>query len=801
MLPGSLKSTYQQYKHDTDPPKHVLAIKNFLLLAEFIVERQKDKNMVAVNISVAFSKAIERAIEVRKGFVVLLEKAGATLDMTSDEKHKFFVGVLEKVRDTLRPPFWQSAQGAKKKAGGLDETESLAEALNSGQSDCGVLTANLFDVLKAYDVPEIDLTAAEGPTEEEQQSAVETDAKAKEAVLIDCESELQNTAADRFLAKALWESYANRQISLSSVAIATNTALDLARRIEEEVSHIFKPDGYVEGMIEKLVKIICAVRGLPPTGSRNGTYPFNIQLYETMDFCMVNAFIFFNGFLQVLSSDDSVISGYNGQVGWYDKTVRYDTLSSQGKFEADRAAIMELFPEFDRLGGLCFTKPTKEFDSAPSVVDEMTRGLRLMSSKAADEDPKPLWMALATSLHLDVVRVLGDEIDRPYREMVAVNNIVDLSIREHFKYHRSSRPLSVPGWDKDADKALEKLQKDSEFWREGANPLYAVLGSAGLRIKTTAFLKRHALYCGLWVADMRARLHHLGVAVNRAYGSILYAGHLYNAMEAEGLIPEDKKWDDMELFFDVQGGRDTFFIGKAPTDNTEYHRQICLVMGFSATESPGLFCAMSKLPSSLTCSSGLVPSTSELSTSSLWGRLHHAISLRRLAQQLVATTALLDKAAKVYLSSLGGSDKDNEPRSQVKNKIAILEATTKMRKVEPDSPWPTASQPPADRFGVDFDSNPDDDDDDDDDDDEEGDFGPLPSWLGQGLLRNGDNCSASSIKFEAVNDKLRVKEVLQDSMFDSRLTSVPTVSTPSSWCGTWLLPTLMSRMIQTAWIA
>lgn len=43
-------------------------------------------------------------------------------------------------------------------------------------------------------------------------------------------------------------------------------------------------------------------------------------------------------------------------------------------------------------------------------------------------------------------------------------------------------------------------------------------------------------------------------------------------MQAEGLIPEDKKWDDMELFFDAQGGRDTFFIGKAPTDVTEYHK-------------------------------------------------------------------------------------------------------------------------------------------------------------------------------------------------------------------------------------
>lgn len=35
-----------------------------------------------------------------------------------------------------------------------------------------------------------------------------------------------------------------------------------------------------------------------------------------------------------------------------------------------------------------------------------------------------------------------------------------------------------------------------------------------------------------------------------------------------GLIPQDKKWDDMELFFDK------VFIGKAPSKIKEYHKQL-----------------------------------------------------------------------------------------------------------------------------------------------------------------------------------------------------------------------------------
>lgn len=105
----------------------------------------------------------------------------------------------------------------------------------------------------------------------------------------------------------------------------------------------------------------------------------------------------------------------------------------------------------------------------------------------------------------------------------------------------------------------------------------------------------------------------------------------------------------------------------------------------------------------------------------------------------VATRALLNKAAKVYLNSLGGGVEDNEPRSQVKNKIAMLEAATKMRKVEPDSPGPLTEQDVADLlFGTDSDSDFDDDDDDDDGYDVwEGDSGLLPSRLGQGVTPPG----------------------------------------------------------------
>lgn len=111
--------------------------------------------------------------------------------------------------------------------------------------------------------------------------------------------------------------------------------------------------------------------------------------------------------------------------------------------------------------------------------------------------------------------------------MDAYSTLVHRTIGQHFAYHREPHILRAPGLDETADKTLKRLQMEAGYWQERRNPAIAALGAVGVNVKPTTLFKRHPLYCGLWVADMRARLHHVGLAVNHAFGSILYAGHLY----------------------------------------------------------------------------------------------------------------------------------------------------------------------------------------------------------------------------------------------------------------------------------
>lgn len=90
----------------------------------------------------------------------------------------------------------------------------------------------------------------------------------------------------------------------------------------------------------------------------------------------------------------------------------------------------------------------KALNTVPPVVDELSRGMYLMTVDGLGDFPMPLWLILAASLHLDVVRLLGDEIDRPWREMVAFDHLVYQTIKDHTEYHKTPTRLKIAGWNK-----------------------------------------------------------------------------------------------------------------------------------------------------------------------------------------------------------------------------------------------------------------------------------------------------------------------------------------------------------------
>ena len=93
-------------------------------------------------------------------------------------------------------------------------------------------------------------------------------------------------------------------------------------------------------------------------------------------------------------------------------------------------------------------------------------------------------------------------------------------------------------------------------------------------------LKQYPLLCGLFSFAIQNAAQTVGIDFANAWGSIMYAGHLYNATRQEKFLP--KMWTDMEMLIALQSP-EKFFIGDAPTDPEGYFKRFCLSMGYSAT--------------------------------------------------------------------------------------------------------------------------------------------------------------------------------------------------------------------------
>ncbi|KAB5523134.1 hypothetical protein GE09DRAFT_1154078 [Coniochaeta sp. 2T2.1] len=551
--PSTSTSTSTAATPSPTKPKYALAIRNFLPLAEFISSSEVDENKV--DVPMTFTTAIERAISVRRSFVKLLEQHGINginPDLDSNVKHSFFVGVLEKVRDVLKPLFW------KPTLGGMKDKPDTAEAVPITH-EAGVPTRNPFEILEVYDVPQVDLEP-----ESDQAEKAATEAKQK-VMTVDYRAE--ETKDEEGFESFLAFCSLFRDITAIRSQLSTNTSIEIARRMEEDVAHLFnKLDAGVHGLLFTFYTAECVARGKDPLGIRPPAQ-YNMSTYNQVDHTMNNAATLLRGWSD---SNPGDFSTYNGRDGWAETDFDWQYASNKDMWQQDKSSLMEKFPEFDMIGRMAFQPIPKEVGGNGQqliVIDELTRGIHTWLASggvAARRKNLSLWLVLATSIHWDIRRALigkqqRQDLERPYREMMAVDRRV---------------------WTVEHQKHLVQLLAEVKFWDN--NPLFKALRMAGGgSTDENFFLKRHPWYCGLWIHDVRTRFHHLGLALERAFGGILYTGHLYNAMERQQLISQ--KWQDMELFYQLQGGRDKFFVGEAPTDPADFDKQLCMMMGFSAS--------------------------------------------------------------------------------------------------------------------------------------------------------------------------------------------------------------------------
>lgn len=208
-------------------PEHIIAIKDFIPLAEFVAASKKP----VVSVPLAFAYALNRVIATRTEFSTRLADLGESADV-SDCKHSFFVGVLEKVRQVLGPrfpPIPQHTTSPRTTSDTLDEVGGKFAALNVYEPSEEFLNA-----------PGLERPA---PAQKEDVNYVAEPTRELNEAIFAYALLMKDLCVIRNRIKWIWINYRGGSLELVAAAIATNTACDLARNLAEDLTPLFDAHG------------------------------------------------------------------------------------------------------------------------------------------------------------------------------------------------------------------------------------------------------------------------------------------------------------------------------------------------------------------------------------------------------------------------------------------------------------------------------------------------------------------------------------------------------------------------------
>ncbi|KAL7927209.1 hypothetical protein ACQKWADRAFT_101012 [Trichoderma austrokoningii] len=524
-------------------PTYLIKIKEFEPLAQF-VSKVND-----VKVPSYFSIALERVIQVRKSFSSHLSSSGVEVNAASNDRHSFFVGVLEKVRDHLKP-----LMGAVSFS--VDATtDATTDAKPNGLDD------NFFSPLKVY------------YTSAKFQNAPDAAAPAS-STDVKYVAEQGDSALDIFFAyiallddyrrlrselKSLWADYASGKLDLAAVSVATNMAFEIARNIEEEVDPLFSRLNGGAYLANIYFLNICKAFDIDQEDKQRGD-PYNLKAYDIADACMMNSLTMLLSYFQSSQRDEMHLQSYNGSFGWYDEKLGGSGTTNRQKWNQDMTAMLEILPDVSFLAW--------KLGSA-SIVDELTRGMSYMMNEP--DKTAPLWLVWAFQIYLDILQSLGPDCDRGYRELQQESlrikhSMLDIPVSNKER----SRVLSAATrWDKDPIWAARKLISDVGLFPNDIAPEFK-------------FLRRNPLHCGLLIHNMRSNLHSSGGPYLAGPGALVGVTQLYHALRQEKMLADSLEWEDLEDLWKMQGNP-SFFVGDLPTNREAYFKNYCLSIGTSAT--------------------------------------------------------------------------------------------------------------------------------------------------------------------------------------------------------------------------
>ncbi|KAK9235391.1 hypothetical protein V1525DRAFT_271654 [Lipomyces kononenkoae] len=614
MIPAPLVSVYQRYKQDTDavaswlastakacgypadllaskswdaaqpksgrlkgnarkaareagtevPPKaskYIVALKDFLPLARFIAQYRDP----LVPVPDSFSTTINRLITTRSGFGKLMDDHGTKPDPEADQKHSYFVGVLAAVREAVLPRITKAAEAA---------TEVKAPA--SGDNTVAKST-NRFAVL-AVEEPyqefiEPFLNASPDIPKPRDDDPIVYEAEAPRSlediifafmVLVNDLNRIRNRI------KWIWSNHRDGSFDLAASAVATNTAISLARGLIEDIVPLFDGhEGGAWGIVNKFFAMCCLSKGYKKDEIYlDGKDNFNYDLYDIADGAYLVTYRMLLSFLDILDPRGLPLIK-EGIFGRYDPDSDPAAKTGRQKFQEDQILLMEFFTEL-----MTVIRGVPDYP----VEDEFLRGMKELDKTRTVS----FSLVFAAQIFLDIHHTMRSGVRLSFLTMVDQTTMMDNSLKSYLEFHEK---IKIENWPVANDQMLRELSRMIKWM--GNDPVHQakanVYQKQGMPVPSSMEAHRIMIYSpvvsGLYLFRVRTELYEVGIAVANAWGSITYCAHLYNALRQEKLIIS---WPDMDVVLTLLGDLNFWVGGERPLTSEDYFKKFCLQMGVSA---------------------------------------------------------------------------------------------------------------------------------------------------------------------------------------------------------------------------
>lgn len=610
MLPDSLKSSYAQYKDDTErfatwllhaaekcghqssrllagdsansingttngkgkakakaksapllPLKYKTTISELRTFGEVVAKS-------SIRVPTTVLAVARRAVTLRKDAASWFVGKG---NAASNKRHAHFVEVLEEICESLE---WRTNGTSKQDSNTRSATATPANT-GAGAKNASEAWVNQFATLTVEEPEEIPEPSDSSKQLVQVELVEEADVDAEERELKHLSHayfqvfclfrDLQNMRA---FIRQTWEDYRDNKLDIMTASVVTDTAMQLARAAAEELVHIpsVSPEDLSDEVQAQLMlyDMACTARGNHEPASNELGLTFNVDMADEAEWCFIPTSTLLQSFVPVMQQEN-VPDFKKGHFGDYDPKADRSRMSVAERFNEDKILLLELLPEFCLIQTMGGSWP---------VRDEFTHGF----SEFVKNKKVTLWLCFAAQVLLDIQHTLRSSPDSAWNDLRMAGLRISKTIAD-FKKLSSTHPKPA-FWPKEGDQEIENIQHcvDSSIKFDPQHAVWQLIGTNQTH-EEHFFLKRNPVLSGLLTFHLNLRMQVIGQSLVNQWYDVQQMAFLYNLVQA---IPEARlSWPDIEAFIKIHG-ENYIFIGNRPKNAAESLNRLEAATGISS---------------------------------------------------------------------------------------------------------------------------------------------------------------------------------------------------------------------------